>query len=314
MKIPASVSLALLAVTTVVEIGYMTVGVLDIDPRKDYNEVTVELTTSGGLMDTSQVLLRGLKVGNVTAVEVTDHGLAATLKLDGAYDIPLASEVRIANLSAAGEQYIEFRPASASGPFLTDGSIIPSSHVKSTATVSDVLSKVNALTEQINPDALQTVVDALTQGFADAGPEIANVTNAGLLIARTLKDKRDEIVRIYSNAQTLSGNVARYGPVLTELSSDIVDATPELLHFLRALKPYADVSDGVWQEPIGTVVDKLNQYITTLSPDLAFIATVVKPATAQLRPLRLDLGSMMEILLRAFPSDGPARVAVSIPK
>lgn len=56
-------------------------------------------------MDTSQVLLRGLKVGNVAAIAVTEHGLAATLKLDAAYDIPLDSEVRIANLSAAGEQY-----------------------------------------------------------------------------------------------------------------------------------------------------------------------------------------------------------------
>lgn len=313
MKIPAPVSLVMLVAMTLVCSVYMAVVVLDIDPRRETNTITVLVDSSGGLMETSEVDLRGMKIGRVQQISTTANGLAVEIEVDAAYPIPVASEVRIGNLSAAGEQYLDFRPPSADGPYLDDGAIVPATQVKASATVSDTLTKIDSLTGQLDPATLERLVSTLSVGNKGRETDVENLSRATLMFAQMLRDKKDPITRLYVNLQTLGDNFDGYGSVLGATTPVVSGLTPNGVQIIQEFEEYSHVGEHVWDQPIGPLVAKIGEYLAVLAPDLALVSTVVKPATSQLRPLRVDLGSIMNILLTVFPDGGPARVAVAVP-
>src|SRR6202020_534568 len=87
--------------------------------------VTLELPASGGLYRFSNVTYRGVQVGKVTSLALTDTGAEATLSLGTSPKIPADLKAEVRSVSAVGEQYVDLRPRTDSGPYLRDGSVIP---------------------------------------------------------------------------------------------------------------------------------------------------------------------------------------------
>src|SRR6202161_1344301 len=86
--------------------------------------VTLELPATGGLYRFSNVTYRGVQVGKVTAVELTANGAKATLELRTSPKIPATLQADVLSVSAVGEQYVDLRPRTDSGPYLHDGSVV----------------------------------------------------------------------------------------------------------------------------------------------------------------------------------------------
>ncbi|WP_433575382.1 MlaD family protein [Nocardia brasiliensis] len=314
MKLSGPVSLVLLLVMTVVCAAYMAVGVLDIDPRRSTNTVTVLMDSSGGLMPTSQVDLRGMRIGKVRAITATGTGLAVRIELDAKYRVPLGSAVHVSNLSAAGEQFMDFRPTTTAGPYLTDGSVVPTSQVRVATTVSEALAKLDVLNSQIDPVKVERLAAIVSQGYAGREKEIALLTRTLTMTAQLLHDKRDAITRLYMHGQQLTENFDGYGPVIGGWAGDLTDVLPEVVHLIDAFKGYSYAGEHVWDEPLGPLVQQIDQYLSTLGPDLAHIATALKPATSVLKPIRVDAGSIIDLLSATFPEHGTARITLDLPK
>ncbi|WP_280429768.1 MlaD family protein [Nocardia brasiliensis] len=314
MKLSGPVSLVLLLVMTVVCAAYMAVGVLDIDPRRSTNTVTVLMDSSGGLMPTSQVDLRGMRIGKVRAITTTGTGLAVRIELDAKYRVPLGSEVHVSNLSAAGEQFMDFRPTTTAGPYLTDGSVVPTSQVRVATTVSEALAKLDVLNSQIDPVKVERLAAIVSQGYAGREQEIALLTKTLTMTAQLLHDKRDAITRLYVHGQQLAENFDGYGPVIGDWADDFTHVLPEVVHLIEGFQGYSYAGEHVWDEPLGPLVQQIDQYLSTLGPDLAHIATALKPATSVLKPLRVDAGSIIDLLSATFPEHGTARITLDLPK
>ncbi|MFE3987269.1 MlaD family protein [Nocardia tengchongensis] len=314
LSLSGPMSLVLLLVLTFVCGSYMAVGVLNLDPRRQNNTVTVLLDGSGGLMKTSEVTLRGLPIGKVRDIGATAHGLAVTLEYDAKYRIPVDSVVQIANLSAAGEQFLDFRPTGTAGPFLHDGSVVPNRQVRVATTVGDALAELDALTAQLDPAKLQNLATTVAAGFEGRDAEVANLTKALIGTANLLRDKRAAIARLYSNVQTLGDRFDGRAPALSGAGSDIDTALPELLHIIAAFQNYSYIGEQIFTDPIGPLVSKINEYLQLIGPDLGQIATVLKPATSVIKPLRVDAGSIVDLLSTVFPGDGAAHVGIDIPR
>ncbi|MFE3795892.1 MlaD family protein [Nocardia tengchongensis] len=314
LSLSGPMSLVLLLVLTFVCGSYMAVGVLNLDPRRQNNTVTVLLDGSGGLMKTSEVTLRGLPIGKVRDIGATAHGLAVTLEYDAKYRIPVDSVVQIANLSAAGEQFLDFRPTGTAGPFLRDGSVVPNRQVRVATTVGDALAKLDALTAQLDPAELQNLATTVAAGFEGRDAEVANLTKALIGTANLLRDKRAAIARLYSNVQTLGDRFDGRAPALSGAGSDIDTALPELLHIIAAFQNYSYIGEQIFTDPIGPLVSKINEYLQLIGPDLGQIATVLKPATSVIKPLRVDAGSIVDLLSTVCPGDGAAHVGIDIPR
>src|SRR3981081_3953665 len=85
--------------------------------------VTLELPETGGLYRFSNVTYRGVAMGKVTAVGLTPTGAKATLSLNTSPKIPADLQADVRSISAVGEQYVDLRPRTHSGPYLRDGSV-----------------------------------------------------------------------------------------------------------------------------------------------------------------------------------------------
>lgn len=83
----------------------------------DHYTVDVRLPRTGGLFTHADVTYRGVSVGRVGPVRLTDDGVVAELRIKkSAPRIPADTKAVVAALSAVGEQYIDLRPESDGSP------------------------------------------------------------------------------------------------------------------------------------------------------------------------------------------------------
>ncbi|PRC49972.1 virulence factor Mce, partial [Mycobacterium sp. ITM-2017-0098] len=86
--------------------------------------VTLQLPSTGGLYQFSNVTYRGIEVGKVTDVRPTADGVVVRMSLNTSPKIPADLQANVRSVSAVGEQYVDLVPRSDSAPYLDDGSVI----------------------------------------------------------------------------------------------------------------------------------------------------------------------------------------------
>ena len=117
------VAFVLLSAVSLLYVGGSYLGVVDRVLGRGLT-ITAELPGSGGLFEGSEVTYRGVKIGEVARMEPTREGLVATLELEEGTRLPLDSPMFVHNLSAVGEQYLDFEPASDEGPYAEEGDVM----------------------------------------------------------------------------------------------------------------------------------------------------------------------------------------------
>ena len=170
------IKIVVFAVIGVLVIGYTAfhyAGLGRLLGLRGYYVVQLELANGGGIFPQADVTYRGVSVGRVGAVRLTPTGVEADLKIsNSAPPIPANLRASVADLSAVGEQYVNLRPATNSGPYLTEGSVIPRHDTTLPLPVTSLLTSVNDLATSVPPKALQTVLNELATGFG--GTDVAS--------------------------------------------------------------------------------------------------------------------------------------------
>ena len=112
------VRLIAFAVLSAVGIVYVTASYLGFVDRVLGRGLTVTATlpSSGGLFEGSEVTYRGVKVGKVAAMRTSRDGVELELALEEGTRVPADSPMFVHNLSAVGEQYLDFEPADDEAP------------------------------------------------------------------------------------------------------------------------------------------------------------------------------------------------------
>ena len=91
----------------------------------DTYTVVAHFPDSGGIFAGGEVTYRGVKVGLVDEMVLTDDGVDLRLSIDKDYDsIPADAIALVGNRSAVGEQYVELQPQSDEEPYLEEDSEI----------------------------------------------------------------------------------------------------------------------------------------------------------------------------------------------
>ncbi len=147
---------------------------------RDYFTVRVELARTGGLYEHADVTYRGVSVGRVGDLDLTDGGVSAELRIrNSAPRIPAGLTAHVANLSAVGEQYLDLRPDTGKGPFLHEGSVIPQPDTTVPAPPTKVLASVDNLVAALPRSSLRTVVDELGETFEGRGDDLEVLLDTG---------------------------------------------------------------------------------------------------------------------------------------
>jgi phospholipid/cholesterol/gamma-HCH transport system substrate-binding protein len=193
-----------LAVCTLAFVGLKYAALGSYVGYRDYYVVKVELPQAGGLLEYSDVTYRGVSVGRVGPVRLTDDGVEAELHIKkSAPKIPRRSAALVANRSAVGEQYIDLRPDTAQGPYLAAGSRIEKGSTGTPAPVTDVLKSVSDLAGSVPLDDLRTMVDELGIAFNGQGQNLQTLLDNGAAFTKEADRHAEPTTRLIVDGEVV---------------------------------------------------------------------------------------------------------------
>src|SRR3712207_134096 len=162
------VRIAAFLVLSAVGIVYITANYLGFVDRVLGRGFTVNATlpSSGGLFEGSEVTYRGVKIGKVSRMTATRDGIALQLKLEEGTKLPVDSPMYVHNLSAVGEQYLDFEPPDDEGPYAEEGTTFKGDEDSMQVDEADLLVSIDAFVNSVDKRSLQVVVKELEIGRA----------------------------------------------------------------------------------------------------------------------------------------------------
>jgi phospholipid/cholesterol/gamma-HCH transport system substrate-binding protein len=146
----------------------------------DHYTVVAHLERSGGIFEGGEVSYRGVRVGQVGKLVLTDGGVDAYLDIDNGDDtIPADTLAVVGNRSAVGEQYVELQPRTDSAPYLGEKSEIAMADTRTPIATEKFLADISDTVQSVDKDSLAITVDELGQAFAGTGADLQRIIDTG---------------------------------------------------------------------------------------------------------------------------------------
>ena len=231
------VQLAIFAIVTVVGVSILSASYIGLTERVLGGGPTVvaDLARSGGIFVGSEVSYRGVQVGRVTDLTLTDDGVRVHARLNRGTEVPKDTRAVVENRSAVGEQYLDLQPRGDGEPYLADGDVIPREDTETPLPVETLLVDVDRTVRSVPREALVTTVDEFGTAFSGSGPDIARLIDSGDLLTRAAIDALPDTVALLKSGKTVldtqrdtssqiitfSGNFARLSETLKSSDGDL---------------------------------------------------------------------------------------------
>jgi phospholipid/cholesterol/gamma-HCH transport system substrate-binding protein len=200
------IQLVIFALITMIGVSFVGARYARLDRLvfdKSY-AVTAHFTESGGIFTGAEVAYRGVTVGRVSDMKLTDRGVDVVLNIEKKYpDIPRRTKAVVANRSAVGEQYVDLQPETKQQPFLADGSEIPTAMTRTPIETTKLLTDLDTTVNSVNKKSLTTVVDELGAAFKGTGPDLGRIVDTSDSFIRAANDNFDITTALLEDSNTV---------------------------------------------------------------------------------------------------------------
>jgi len=201
------IKLVIFGVIAVLVIGYTGFHYANLGRLlglRGYYTVQMELASAGGIFPQADVTYRGVSVGRVGVVRLTPTGVEADLNISNAAPvIPADLKASVSNLSAVGEQYVDLKPTTSSGPYLTQGSVIPRRDTTLPLPVTSLLTSVNELATSIPLPELRIVLNNLAIGFGGTSTSLQALIHGQSKFIRASGSALTQTTTLIEDGQTV---------------------------------------------------------------------------------------------------------------
>jgi phospholipid/cholesterol/gamma-HCH transport system substrate-binding protein len=280
---------AMIAVVGIVYVGGTYAGLDRLFGARGYR-VTMQLADSGGIFANAEVTYRGVTVGRVERLVLSDDGVDVILDIaNDAPRIPADTTAVVANRSAVGEQYVDLQPPHDRGPYLADGSVIPVSRTKTPSGPEVLLSNLDSLVESVPVDSLQTTVDELYLAFQNSGPALRVLLESAGQLTETATAHLPQTTSLLANGRIVLDTQAEQTQQILDYSSSLRLIAEQLKTSNPDLRRLIDVTP--------MVAVQVNDLLKDSGQDLGVIIANLL-TTMQITATRTDA---IEELLVAFP-------------
>lgn len=277
-----------LVVVMILGLAFLAFNSLSWRPWQSTYEVTVHFPASGGLQDTSKVMLRGAEIGSVENISVTAKTVDVKLKLRDEYKINKNSTFSALGLSAAGEQYVNITPTTNDGPYLSGGDEIAPTQTHVTANFPGMLQAALDVISQIDAKKLTASLKELEIGLNDNGPnQLKSIFQSGGAIFGDLAKVLPETTKLIQNSGTILKTTADIQPDLGTMAAGLDSL------FGGALKADKELRDLLGNGPA---------QLTSLSGSLASITDPLSDVLAQFLDVARQGALRAPALANLFPS------------
>ncbi|RNL81051.1 MCE family protein [Nocardioides marmorisolisilvae] len=204
-------------------------------------QVHAHFVQSGGIFTGAEVTYRGVKVGDVTDMELINGGVDVVLSIDKSHkNIPSDTIALVGNKSAVGEQYVELDPRTDKGPFLKDGSVIKPADTKIPVSTTEILTNVDQLVNSVPEGDLRTVVDEFGAGFQGTGPALAQLIDTSNAFIKSANDNFDVTTALIKDSNTVLRTQSDKGSAIRSFAQNLALFSGTLANNDDALRALID--------------------------------------------------------------------------
>ncbi|MGH3367883.1 MAG: MCE family protein [Nocardioidaceae bacterium] len=220
----------------------------------DSYTVAARFGESGGIFQGAEVTYRGVSVGRVSALRLSEGGVDVLMRISDEAD-PIPSDVQavVANRSAVGEQYVDLQPTRTGDPYLQDGSVIERADTHTPLPTRALLSNLDQMVNSVGRDNLRTVVDEFGKAFGGTGEDLGQII-----------DTSNSFIETADNYFGLTSRLIRDGRVVLRTQIDSADAIDTFSTNLALLSDTLVRSDADIRRVIdsgGTAANVLRDFI-----------------------------------------------------
>jgi virulence factor Mce-like protein len=289
--------LIIFTIASVIGVAVMLFAYMQIPTMIGVGRLTVklELPATGGLYRFSNVTYRGVQIGRVTEVVLTQKGAEATMSLDTSPKIPadLAADVR--SVSAVGEQYVDLRPRTDSGPYLKDGSVISVENTTIPQQVGPMLDQVSSLLKSVPKERLSDLLDESFKAFNGAGDDFQSLLDSSASISQYLNEVSDQSKALIDDSGPLLDSQAKttdsirtWARSVAGISDEVANHDADIRTILQRGPGFADELSALLNQLKPTLpvllsnLTTLGQIFVTYNPSIEQLL-VLLPGTVALQ-------------------------------
>ena len=202
----------------------------------DAYTVVAHYPESGGIFAGAEVSYRGVAVGEVKKLEVTDEGVDVYLDIDNKWDdIPKDAIAVVGNRSAVGEQYVDLQPKTDKGPYLQQDSEIALADTRTPIPTAQLLEDISTTTSSVDNDDLRTVVSEMGLAFDGTGDDLGQIIDTSNSFIETANANFDTTTKLIKDSNTVlrtqldsTSSIRSFTNDLALFSTTVAGADPDL--------------------------------------------------------------------------------------
>jgi phospholipid/cholesterol/gamma-HCH transport system substrate-binding protein len=205
--------------------------------------ISADLRDAAGVHPGNEVRVAGVRVGQVTQVELTPEAARIKMEIQDYIELPQNTRLEVKLKTLLGQKFVDLQmprsvlaarsgdpstPLAGSGGMLEPGDVIPMSHTKIPFDIYQAANQGTEVLAEIDKDALRDLLDVLAGTFERSGPELRRALVGLSDLGDVLGPKSAQIGRLLRNLNKVSGTLALSG---TDLEG-ILDNSAEVLGVL----------------------------------------------------------------------------------
>ena len=184
--------------------------------------VAAHFAQSGGIFAGAEVTYRGVGIGQVSKMKLTNKGVDVILSITKKQDkIPRDTLALVGNKSAVGEQYVELQPKTDKGPYLKQGSEIATDDTAVPVSTKEILTNLDNLVESVPQADLRTVVAESGAAFKDAGPSLGQIIDTSSSFIDTAEANFDTTTALIRDSRTVLQTQVDKGSAIRSFTRDL---------------------------------------------------------------------------------------------
>jgi phospholipid/cholesterol/gamma-HCH transport system substrate-binding protein len=237
--------LTIFAIVTVLTVGAISIFYLHVPSAVGIGayKVDANFTAGGGIYQNANVTYRGVTVGRVESVGLTNDGVVAHMRLNSGTPVPDNVTATVKSVSAVGEQYIDLVPPDKpSSAKLRNGASISKDRTAIGQDISGLLDEADRLVASVGDTRIKDLLRESFNAFNGSGPELARMIESSRMLVDEANANYGQVNQLidqagpFLDAQIRGGDdIKSLSEGLARLTGQVADADPQLRSTLQTV-------------------------------------------------------------------------------
>lgn len=245
------IQLSIFAIVTVLTVGAISIFYLQLPAAVGIGtyRVTADFVAGGGLYENANVTYRGVTVGRVESVGLSDDGVVAKMRLNSGTPVPENVTATVKSVSAVGEQYIDLvPPEKAASATLRDGSNIGVDRTAIGQDIAGLLQEAEALVTSVGDSRIQDLLRETFKAFNGSGPELARMIQSARWLVDEANANYGQVNQLIDQAGPFLDAQIRGGDDIRSLADGLARFTTEVANADPQLRTTLQTAPGATAE------------------------------------------------------------------